>query len=63
MLNFELSGITGIWVTNLDEDKRQFFALIVEVRFAFLEGGNDGTQVLKGRNAAKTFLKTTALYY
>ena len=22
MLIFELSGITGIWVTNLDEDKK-----------------------------------------
>ena len=50
MLIFELSGLTGIWVTNLDEDKK-FFTLIIEVFFF----RNDGTQVLKGRNITKTF--------
>ena len=32
---------------------KKFFTFIIEV--FFLEGGNDSTQVLKGRNVAKTF--------
>ena len=53
MLIFELSGITGIWVTNLNEDKK---ILHFDHRgILFLEGGNDGSQVLKGRNVTKTF--------
>ena len=54
MLIFELSGITGIWVTNLNEDKK---ILHFDHQGIFLEGGIDGTQVLKRRNVAKTFEK------
>ena len=53
MLIFELSGITGIWVTNLDKDKKIFH--FDHRGILFLERENDGTQVLKGRNVAKTF--------
>ena len=52
MLIFELSGINEIWVTNLDEEKK-FFTLIIKI--FFFGRGNNGTQVLKGRNVAKTF--------
>ena len=52
MLIFELSGITGIWVTNLHEDKK---ILHFENQGIFFRRENDGTQVLKGRNVAKTF--------
>ena len=52
MLIFELSGITGIWVTNLDGDKK---ILHFDHRGIFLEGENDGTQDLKEKNVAKTF--------
>ena len=60
MLIFELSGITGIWVTNLDEDKT---ILHFDHRGIplLMEGGNDGTQVLKGRNVAQKLLRTTVM--